>query len=56
MTSKYPPRQRAYRSHPEQWPDRTTTDHRELGRGVPEDTHLTWWLLAGLLILALLIV
>lgn len=38
-----------------EWPDRTTTDHREIGRAVPEDPHLAWWLFAGLVILMLII-
>lgn len=48
-------RRRPYRSYPEQWPDRTTTDHRELGHGVPEDRSLTW-LLVVVVVIVLLIV
>lgn len=50
------PARKPYSQHPEQWPDRMTTDHRELGYGQREDSSLAWLLIAGLIILAVLIV
>lgn len=49
-------RSRPYSAWPEQWPDRTTTDHRELGHGVPEDRSLAWWLLGALILIILVII
>ena len=49
------PARRAYDEYPEQWPDRTTTDHREIGHGVPENPQLTWIFLVIVIVAILLI-
>ena len=37
-----------------EWPDRTTTDHRDMGYAAKEDTSVMWILVAILVVIVLL--